>query len=802
MRPSALLLLPVAGVRVHAAPNMNGFPYEISNPHANGKWTGEYSTMAGPALEYFDVYSPPITTRYAQVFWTMLAEVPLPADVVARFANSTMAVRGYECNQVMRSASGDIPVPISASYNHHHTAYLKSSHAALRRLPATARDAMFSHGAGEVWKAVDTRPPALRTGPPSVALHEGNGGEFRQSFHGFPLGFAQFVQSPTSFQLQPMQIDTWNRDNNYTTAPAPFNMTARPRGQFVPAAQPARSWAPRSGPDAVYSGLLECPCTDRITKVVDGSAAAVKAEGTCGAPAQIADAQSCYQEATASLAPLAAFGMKVAPEVQAVDSAELPPGCFTTVHAAPGDPATPMHKPSNATVYFNARASSAAACGAATAAATTLWGGSKRGALDDLGLNVELNATTLLLTLSGPSDVWHGIGFNSTKMVDGTYAIVVDGSTGNVSEHRLGTQAPGTALPRTAGLTVFAQRVAGGRRSTFVGVPMAALAAQGLSFAAARQAASLPIITAIGSGPAFAYHKSKSSHELALFTLASPSCLCRGAGSDAPFGQGTGQLVYTPVAGEPGGSGSDVPGAGPSSLHFAKHCLPYPGGTMLLGKNPSCDLRSYVGGQSCCHHLFTLLDRDQVTPWQDQPLVFHHKWRIWYQEAEASPTPLTDLTQFNWGGMASPTEYDVPKCADGVYGCSRTADGGWVHSHNGTWTVADMKASAAPANATGISFKVIHGHCHAPTCVEFSLWNHDDGTLICRQRPSFGTSNRTFDEEGYLHVPPCVFGSPEEGLNPAFRLPFNTTLFGTKTCQADYGHHGEMSLWQTYGDFY
>ena len=66
----------------------------------------------------------------------------------------------------------------------------------------------------------------------------------------------------------------------------------------------------------------------------------------------------------------------------------------------------------------------------------------------------------------------------------------------------------------------------------------------------------------------------------------------------------------------------------------------------------------------------------------------------------------------------------------------------------------------------------------------------------------YGASNGTFDEEGYLHVPPCVFGTAEEGLNPAFRLPFNTTLFGTKTCRADYGHHGEMSLWQTYGEFY
>ena len=98
-----------------AAPNMNGFPYAISNPHANGKFSGEYEKI-DPALEYFDVYSPPITTRYAQVFWTTLPPVPLPDDVVSRFEGKTMAIRGYECNQVMMSVNGDISVPISAAY--------------------------------------------------------------------------------------------------------------------------------------------------------------------------------------------------------------------------------------------------------------------------------------------------------------------------------------------------------------------------------------------------------------------------------------------------------------------------------------------------------------------------------------------------------------------------------------------------------------------------------------------------------------------------------------------------------------
>ena len=52
-------------------------------------------------------------------------------------------------------------------------------------------------------------------------------------------------------------------------------------------------------------------------------------------------------------------------------------------------------------------------------------------------------------------------------------------------------------------------------------------------------------------------------------------------------------------------------------------------------------------------------------------------------------------------------------------------------------------------------------------------------------------------------IPPCVFGSEAEGLLPPpggeKGLPMDTPLFSRKVCHADYGHHGEMSLWQSYG---
>jgi hypothetical protein len=201
-----------------------------------------------------------------------------------------------------------------------------------------------------------------------------------------------------------------------------------------------------------------------------------------------------------------------------------------------------------------------------------------------------------------------------------------------------------------------------------------------------------------------------------------------------------------------------------------------------------------AGGQSCCHHLVSLLDADQTTPWQDQPLEYRFKWRIYYEEVtpKATSVPISNVVQHNWGGMATPTEYDVPKCGAGVEGCA-FEDGHWVHRMNGTWTVSQMVGGGANFEPV-----TIHGHCHAPTCLDFTLYNADTNETICQQKPNHGASNKTFDETGYIAVPPCVFGDASVGLQPSISLPPSTRLFSIKTCQADVGHHGEMSLWQTY----
>ena len=45
--------------------------------------------------------------------------------------------------------------------------------------------------------------------------------------------------------------------------------------------------------------------------------------------------------------------------------------------------------------------------------------------------------------MTGPSNVWYGVGFNATTMSDLPYTIIIDGN-GKLTEQKLGSHAPGT----------------------------------------------------------------------------------------------------------------------------------------------------------------------------------------------------------------------------------------------------------------------------------------------------------------------------------------------------------------------
>ena len=100
-------------------------------------------------------------------------------------------------------------------------------------------------------------------------MQENPGGEFRKSYHGYPSGFAQLLHSPRQWVVEPMQIDTHPRHYNLT-------QTEGYRPWFLPAMVSNNMTDEVSG----LNPLIECPCTDRITKSTKASTNII-VKGTC-----------------------------------------------------------------------------------------------------------------------------------------------------------------------------------------------------------------------------------------------------------------------------------------------------------------------------------------------------------------------------------------------------------------------------------------------------------------------------------------------------------------------------------------
>jgi len=716
------------------------------------KFPTQYRNYPGGA-EYFDVYSPLIKQLYSQVFWKGLEPVSLPDDIVKRFDGKGMAVVGFEMDQVRRTDEGDVSVPISVVYNHHFESTMIGKHASFEKTnpheDPHAKMHDMGHGLPNEYYAAKIDSPSSTGLPSRTDFGGANGGEYRKSFHGYAPGFAQVIDSPTQISITPMQIDTWNRDKMNLTHPT----------SFVPGPLPRNSWAPTENPQ--YSGLLECPVTTRIRKEIQGGYVA-KSSGACAEA--IGTASECFAAAKSAL------GAGINFTYSSGSDATKPAGCSAVADAS---------AQAGVHVYFNSDGKSSVACGAG---ASHISGSSSSLVKLDLSLNVEDQIATI--TVTGPSNVWFGVGFNATAMKDAPWAIIVDG-TGKVTERKLEDQNPGSELK--ASVKVVSSTTQGNLRTVVMTRPFKGATEEYYTFSADGDPV-LQFINAVGNGPTLAYHKDKTHATIATLPVnagnAGGACIC--AAKVAPFGQAKGSLVYVKT--------SQPVDVGSGSISFGNNCAPQPRTDLLAMKNPTCDIRTYVGGQSACHHMFSLLDADQEIPWADQPLDYHLKFRFWVQEYNASYH--TNVARSTWG-IASPVEYDVPKCEEGMMGCSKQADGSWVHTITGTFT-GNGKLVAA------------HFHCHAPTCLSIAMYkcpkgtkicNATTGKLLCEEKPVYGGTGKIdlakFDEPGYILQPPCLWGSAEFGLEE----PPDVTDFvlgSVKTANASYGHHGEMAWQQMY----
>jgi hypothetical protein len=289
---------------------------------------------------------------------------------------------------------------------------------------------------------------------------------------------------------------------------------------------------------------------------------------------------------------------------------------------------------------------------------------------------------------------------------------------------------------------------------------------------------SIPVISASGLGPVYAYHgpKLRTGGSIDLSVLDSPTCICN-AGKK--------------------GSINGIP--------FNKNCLPEPKGDLVQQKNPTCWVDTYVGGQSCCHYGTVLLDADQKQP--DELLHYQLKFRFYFQPyTEATltvPASHRNLLRMYYQTEAWSSEYDIPKCAPG------TPPNECVHEITAHFQVKDMlkdcdirKDPNCWGNTTGyegINLIYAAGHCHAPSCISMELYNADTGMLLCSHDPVYGKSHEVFDELGYIAIPPCLWGSESEGLAPPTFLPYNANLTSIKRNNNTDGHYGEMASWQMRG---
>lgn len=267
--------------------------------------------------------------------------------------------------------------------------------------------------------------------------------------------------------------------------------------------------------------------------------------------------------------------------------------------------------------------------------------------------------------------MWFGVGFNAKAMGDAPWTVIVDGA-GRVTERKLGNHNPGTQLSRS--VDVLSNTVTAGNRTVILTRSL-----QGAHFNFSFSQTTIPFIAAVGSGPLFAIHKSAAEATLTMLAMDAPNCVC--AKDPPPFGQGGGHFLY-----EDG-----------SRVAFKNLCK----GQVLDQRNPTCDLRTYTGGIQSCLDTWRLLDKEQPVPWLDQPLVYRHKFRFWFQEYAEQKEPM----HFSWHLGAATGEYDVPQCPAG------TAAADCTHRLAGTQLIPEEHAYLV----------ALKSHCHSGTCITIQV---------------------------------------------------------------------------------
>eukprot|EP00494_Astrolonche_serrata_P027613 UN27876 len=330
---------------------------------------------------------------------------------------------------------------------------------------------------------------------------------------------------------------------------------------------PKNSWAPKG---AKYSGILECPCTDRLDIHVNNFTTV--SNGICNVPPPKPGAtgrrngfsmNECMEGAKE-------LGLKYG-KAMTVDDLTKPTGCF-------------LETTTNSTnIVFNSAATSIP-CGVGSQLDNVQNSISYAYATSLINVNISINEHQNLveMRLTGPADVWFGIGFNAKRMSDSPYTIIVDGQ-GHVQERKLADHGPGS--PLKSSLTITSNVKKNNNRTVIVTRPLSGTSSSYFNFTA--KLTELNFINAIGTTSDFKPpHAQRTASTMYFYGAEMTICVC-------------------PTVGSPGKiAGTDFP----------YNCEPEPLGDLIKEQNSSCNITTYTGGLRCCVHEHFLLDSTQKIP--------------------------------------------------------------------------------------------------------------------------------------------------------------------------------------------
>jgi len=759
--------------------NHGGVQYAISNSEGSSdNWhgtPGTYSTdfeanVAG-TVEHFDVYGE-VQTLYSQVYWTRNLPVNLPPEIVNRFNGSVMAITGYEIDQVIHTgpmpnyvrngaslggfscypdcSEGDVSIPSYHAYNHHYFAWLTGKDAVLSEAETPTLVPNPTITQFETVQGVDHGFPT------NIVFKENPGGEFRKSYHGYPSGFAQLLHSPSQWVVEPMQIDTHNRNYNITQIEGY-------KPWFLPKTVSNNMTDEVSG----LNPLIECPCTDRITKSSKASTNII-VKGSCRKVIDSEDACKLAVEAT---------GAKIN-QLSTVIDPRLPSGCILQpnkkragLKVLGSSVSGPFYN-----VKFNKASQQTPSCGNTSAVALT-----GIVTMGEITIGVEHNTATVIITLTGPSNVWFGVGFNAEAMKDLPYSIIVDGN-GQITERKLADHGPGSKLADS--VNIVSNTVVDNVRTVVMSRPVKGASKNHYSFQ--EIPGDLPLISAVGNSVQLSYHKSKTGSTITLLPTRDQACVCPALE--------TNYLTYM----------DDV------TLQFGEYnCEKKPRSDMANfgdyvgreGPNMACHMNTYHGGLQCCRHSWLLTDRDQDNQIpKDQIDTYYLKWRYYFQEYKPAinSNPPSHKHIHHWVFLIDEAvndyEEDNVKYGEESIGKITAKLQAKNMGLEDTHTPSDDGAPPVPTNFTTITPLVMTPHCHGPSCIRQELWNADSGEILCNMTAAYGQGKEVFDESGYIAILPCIFGY-QQGLQFPFSLTPETNLTAVKYFNNTYRHLGQMAQW-------